>query len=73
MITESFGNHLVQAYIDQLAEAFPNMQLLFSGYQVVSQEVDPPANVTILKSLDQTLTFLNSLGSRQTGKRAKHA
>jgi len=73
MITESFGNHSVQAYIDQLAEAFPNMQLLFSGYQVVAQDVVPPANVTILKSLDQTLAFLNHLGSRQADQQAGHA
>lgn len=73
MITESFGNHSVQAYIDQLAKAFPEMHLLFSGYQVVAQEVDPPANVTILKSLDQTLGFLNKSGSPIRGEQAEHA
>jgi len=73
MITESFGNQSVQAYIDQLATAFPKMRLLFSGYQVVAQNVEPPENVIILKSLNQTLAFLNDLENPSSGNQAEHA
>lgn len=59
MITETFAKEPVQTYIEKLAEAFPNCHILLSGYQVVAQEVNPPANVRILKSLGQTLEFLS--------------
>lgn len=58
MITETFAKEPVQTYVDKLSETFPNCKVLLSGYQVVAQEVDPPANVEILKSLNQTLDFL---------------
>jgi len=61
MITETFARESVQQYIDRLATTFPGVQILLSGYQVVAQEVHPPANVTILKSLDQTMYFLSQL------------
>ena len=61
MITETFAKEPVQRYIDNLSTTFPGSQLLLSGYQVVAQEVKPPENVTILRSLDQTIHFLNDL------------
>jgi len=59
MITETFAKEPVQSYIEKLSEAFPDCHVLLSGYQVVAQEVDPPNNVRILKSLGQTLEFLS--------------
>ena len=59
MITETFAKEPVQTYIDKLAETFPDCKVLLSGYQVVAQQVTPPANVEILKSLNQTLDFLS--------------
>ncbi|GAB5552097.1 MAG: MerR family transcriptional regulator [Saprospiraceae bacterium] len=58
MITETFAKEPVQNYVDKLANNFPDCKVLLSGYQVVAQEVNPPANVKILKSLNQTLDFL---------------
>lgn len=58
MITETFAKEPVQNYIDRLAAAFPDTQILLSGYQVVAQEVAPPQHVVILKSLDQMLNFI---------------
>lgn len=58
MITETFAKEPVQSYVEKLATTFPNCHILLSGYQVVAQEVDPPSNVKILKSLGQTLEFL---------------
>ncbi len=59
MITETFAKEPVQTYIDKLAESFPHCKVLLSGYQVVVQPVDPPENVMILRSLSQTLEFLD--------------
>lgn len=61
MITETFAKEPVQHYVDRLAETFPDCHLLFSGYQVVVQPVEPKENTSILKSLDQTLSFLEVL------------
>lgn len=61
MITETFARESVQQYVDRLSNGFPDVQILLSGYQVVAQEVFPTANVTILKSLDQTIAFLSRL------------
>lgn len=58
MITETFAKEPVQGYVDRLAEAFPDTRILLSGYQVVAQEVEAPEHVTILKSLDQMLSFI---------------
>ncbi|MCB0636918.1 MAG: MerR family transcriptional regulator [Lewinella sp.] len=59
MITETFAQEPVQQYVDRLAENFPDTTVLLSGYQVVAQQVVAPENVRILKSLDQTLSFIS--------------
>jgi hypothetical protein len=69
MITETSTKEPVQRYIDKLAENFPNCQILVSGYQVVAQAVNPPVNVSILRSLDHTLAFLDEM--RQPAMRAQ--
>lgn len=61
MITETFAKEPVQAYVDNLSTNFPESKILLTGYQVVAQNVAPPDNVSILKSLDHTLDLLNSL------------
>ena len=61
MITETFNKEPVQQYLDTVSESFPDTHLLFSGYQIVAQDVTPHHNTTILKNLDQTLTFLDKL------------
>lgn len=61
MITETFAKESVQHYIDKLAKNFPDIQILLSGYQVVAQSISPPGNVSILKSLDETIAFLKKI------------
>ncbi|MCB9080793.1 MAG: MerR family transcriptional regulator [Lewinellaceae bacterium] len=61
MITETFAREPVQAYVDKLAENFAESHILLSGYQVVAQSVTPPSHVTILRSLDHMLQFLEEL------------
>jgi MerR family transcriptional regulator, light-induced transcriptional regulator len=58
MISETFTREPVQSYVDNLAKAFPDCTMLLSGYQVVAQQVTPPENVTILRSLKHTLDYL---------------
>lgn len=67
MISETFAREPVQRYVDKLARAFPESNILLSGYQVVVQNVRSAANVTILKSLDQMIQFLNELSPVYAG------
>ena len=59
MITESFAKDPVQKYIDELSRSFHYCEILLSGYQVVSQNVQSKDNIKILSSLDETISFLN--------------
>ncbi len=61
MITETFAKEPVQSYIDRMAQYFGDTELLLSGYQVVAQDVKLPTNARILRSLDQTISFLDNL------------
>lgn len=61
MITETFAKESVQRYVDRLANVCPGAHILLSGYQVVYQNVYSSEKVSILKSLDQTLEFLEQL------------
>ena len=64
MITEIFAREPVQQYIDRLSSNFKDCHILLSGYQVVAQEVAPPHNVSILRSLGQGMDFLDRLKRR---------
>lgn len=61
MITETFSKEPLQKYVDRISEAFQGCKILLSGYQVVAQKLEPSDNVEILKSLDQTMAFLEQL------------
>jgi len=67
MITETFSREHLQQYVDRLSENFADCRILLSGYQVVAQKVERSENMEILKSLDQTMSFLESL--QVTGKK----
>lgn len=58
MISETFSREPVQSYVDKMANTFSDCKVLLSGYQVVAQQVVPPENVMILRSLQHTLEFL---------------
>jgi MerR family transcriptional regulator, light-induced transcriptional regulator len=68
MITETFAKEPVQKYVDKLAATFPDSRILLSGYQIVAQQVTPPSNVVILKSLEQTLAFLEEEKEKNRGE-----
>ncbi len=65
MITETFLKEPVQKYIDTLAATFTSTQILVSGYQVITQNVKSNNRITVLKSLDQTIQYLDLLNERQ--------
>lgn len=67
MITETFAKESVQGYVEKLSNAFPECHMLLSGYQVVAQNVQPTTNVSVLRSLDQTMQFLE-VHSNQNGQ-----
>lgn len=67
MITETFAKEPVQQYVDRISEAFPDSSILLSGYQMAVQKVEVPENVKVLKSLQQTLDFVDHIQSEGQG------
>lgn len=63
MITESYAKQPVQRYVDRISKLFPDVNVLLSGYQVIVQNVTPAPNTSILRSLAETIDFLNTLQS----------
>ncbi len=61
-ISETFTVEPVQHYVDRLAENFADTEVLLSGYQVAVQSLAIPVNVHLLRSLDETLAFINKAG-----------
>lgn len=61
MITETFAKQSVTEYTNMLAEQFPESEILLSGYQVMAQNVQSTKRVSVLRSLDQTIRFLDGL------------
>lgn len=56
-ITAPPGSDDVQAYIDKLADAFPQAVVLVSGYQVVSQDIRAIGNVLVIRKTQDLIDF----------------
>ena len=54
-ITTTPGQNEVQAYINNLSTAFPEVQILLSGYQVIGQGLVLPANVQVVPNVKQLI------------------
>ena len=61
MITETYVGDSVSSYLGQLQSQFPDAHLLLSGYQVVAQGVNNTEQVTVLRSLPETITYIDLL------------
>ena len=61
MITETYVGDSVSSYLAQLQSQFPDAHLLLSGYQVVAQGVNNTEQVTVLRSLPETITYIDLL------------
>ncbi|MCX6214514.1 MerR family transcriptional regulator [Spirosoma sp.] len=55
VITSVPSNHEVQPYVDRLAKAFPDSQILLTGYQVVGQDIETPENTRIVNQINDLM------------------
>ncbi len=63
IISETFIKPPVKDYISTLTKNFPNTHFLLSGYQVLTQNIQNEQFVTVLKTLDNTIAYLNRVQS----------
>lgn len=61
IFSESFNKEPVQRYLQNLAEAAEDSQLLLTGYLVASHSIQLPKNAKVLPSLGDTIQFLDNL------------
>ncbi len=59
MITETYSKSPVQKYVDELSATFKDCEILLSGYQIAAQNVKASGNITVLKSLNEAISFLD--------------
>jgi DNA-binding transcriptional MerR regulator len=53
--------HTIQRRIDEYAAIFPNSEVLFSGYQMLTNTIVLPKNAKIIRNLTETLLYLQDL------------
>jgi MerR family transcriptional regulator, light-induced transcriptional regulator len=61
LLNEPILKMTVQQYVDKLTKDFDYAQILLSGYQVVTKDLQLMDNVTILPSLDDTIEFIDNI------------
>lgn len=49
------ANHEVQPFVDRMAKAFPQSQLLLTGYQIVGQDIAMPENAVIINQVSDLI------------------
>jgi DNA-binding transcriptional MerR regulator len=57
VITSTPGQDEVQQYVNKLGEAFSEIKVLLTGYQVVAQGIDLPKNTEIITNVRQLMAF----------------
>lgn len=63
IINESFSDSPLQPYIDELSKNVKDCQVLLSGYQVISQNIKCPPNVSILKNIGDVKNYMGLVTS----------
>ncbi len=66
MVTETFSRQPVMRYVELLSKSFPKSEILLSGYQIVAQNIESNNNVTVLKSLQETIEFLDEAKNQRS-------
>jgi len=61
IISETFVKSPLKEYVATLTNTFPDTQLLLSGYQVLTQNIEEEEQVKILKSLEDTIAFIDQI------------
>ncbi len=70
LINEPFLKIPIQNYVNNVAQQFPDCQILLSGYQVVSKNLSLPSNVSVCPSLDETIQFIDNIQPKSALHRA---
>jgi MerR family transcriptional regulator, light-induced transcriptional regulator len=70
LVNEPFAKLSIQKYITNLSEQFSDCQILLSGYQVVSNALRLPDNVSICSSLSETIQFIDDIQPTSALRRA---
>ncbi|AKD57847.1 MerR family transcriptional regulator [Spirosoma radiotolerans] len=55
VLTSVPANHEVQPFVNRMAKAFPNSQILLTGYQVVGQDIETPGNTAIINQINELM------------------
>jgi DNA-binding transcriptional MerR regulator len=53
VLTSHPSNHEVQPFVNRMANTFSASQVLLTGYQVVGQDIDSPANTVIINHINE--------------------
>ena len=61
LINEPFAKISVQQYLDTLCNHFLHCHILMSGYQVIAKDLKIAPNITILRSLDETVRHIDEI------------
>lgn len=65
IITETMIGDGVSTYTQNLLTTFENCTLLLSGYQIITQNIKSEGRLKVLKSLEQTIQYIDDLQIRQ--------
>ncbi len=57
-ITSVMPNEEVQNYVDKVCKQFPNLDILFTGYQIVGQDIKVGSNATVINKIDDLLQIV---------------
>ncbi|MDY0343879.1 MAG: MerR family transcriptional regulator [Lentimicrobium sp.] len=60
-VTTPLPQKKYEEFVEQIAHSFPNKTIFISGYQVLESEMDYPANVSVIKKLDDFLPIIDKL------------
>lgn len=67
IITETMIGNGVSTYTKNLLEILNDCTILLSGYQIITQNIRSEEKIEVLKSLEQTIQFIDDLQQQQGG------
>ena len=70
LINEPLLKLSIQQYINNLSSLFSDCQILFSGYQAISKDLQLASNVSVCQSLDETIQFIDNIQPHSALRRA---
>ncbi len=59
--TTSPGQSEIQQYLDMMATALPETQILLSGYKIVAQDLDLAPNMHVITNIDDLINLLEGI------------